>query len=131
MNPWQYILERKSQNCYTESSYPTTSSSIVNINCYVARQQGGEEVPSRERWIRDTVDYTPPEGIMNEAPKEHEQSGKIRTEILVAWKEAFPVKSCAPMQSMSGETCYIVPLGDATQTSTPKSRGKIMILHYL
>lgn len=80
---------------------------LSTVNCCVARQQVAEEAPSRERWIRDTVDYTPPEGIVNEAPKEHEQSDKIRTEILVAWKEAFPVKSCTPMQSTSGETLIL------------------------
>lgn len=76
------------------------------VNCYVARQQVAEEVLSRERWIRGAVDYTPPEEIMNEASKEHEQSDKVRTEILVSWKEAFPVKFCTLMQSMSGETLY-------------------------
>lgn len=81
---------------------PAVTLSIANVS----RQQVAEEASSRERWIRDTVDYTPPEGIGNEASKEHEQSDKIRTEILVVWKEAFPAKSCTLMQSTSGETLY-------------------------
>lgn len=94
------------------------------VNCYVARQQVAKEDPSRERWIRDTVDYTPPERIMNEAPKEHEQSDKIRTEILVAWKEAFPVKSRAPMQNTSGETLYCVSRRCSTDLKAKSQEGK-------
>lgn len=86
------------------------------VNCYVARQQVAGEASSRERWIRDTVAYTPPERIMNEAPKEDEQFDKIRTEILVTRKEAFSVKSSPPLQI----GVYVVPLGDAAQTSKPR-----------
>lgn len=94
------------------------------VNCYVARQQVAEEAPSRETWIRDTVDYTPPEGIMNEAPKEHEQFDKIRKEILVSWKEAFPVKSCPPMQSMSGKTLYCASRRCSTDLKAKSQEGK-------
>lgn len=74
------------------------------VNCYVVGQQVAEEAPSRKKWIRDRVAYTPPERIMNEATKEHEQFPKIRTEILAARKKAFFSEISPPMPNMSGES---------------------------
>lgn len=41
---------------------------------------------------------------MKEAPKGMEQFDKIRTEVLVAWKEDFSAKSSPPMLNTSGES---------------------------
>lgn len=94
------------------------------VNCYVAGQQVAEEAPSRERWIRDTVAYTPPEGIKNEAPKEYEQFDKIRTEILVAQKEAFSVKSSPPMLSTSGESLCCASRRCSTDLKAKSQKGE-------
>lgn len=122
-HPWQHILARKSQNCCSHHILPPAVT-LSTVNCYVAKQQVTQEAPSRERWIRDTVDYTPPEGIMNEAPKEYEESHKIRTEILVTWKETFPVKSCTPVQSTSGETLYCASRRCSTDLKAKSQEGK-------
>lgn len=74
------------------------------VNCYVVGQQVAEEAPSRKKWIRDAIAYTPPGRIMNEATKEHEQFPKIRTEILAARKEPFFSEISPPMLNMSGES---------------------------
>lgn len=94
------------------------------VNCYVARQQVAEEAPSRERWIRHTVAYTPPERITNEAPKEHEQFDKIRTEILVAQKEAFSVKSSPPMLSTSGKSLCCASRRCSTDLKAKRQDGE-------
>lgn len=97
---------------------PRVTLSIVN--CYVARQQVAEEAPSRERWIKDTIAYTPLERITNETPKEHERFHKIRTGILAAQKEFFSSDILPSNAKHVKMRAYVVPLGDAAQTSKPR-----------
>jgi len=94
------------------------------VNCYVARQQVAEEAPSRERCIRDTVVYTPPERIRNKAPKEYEQFDKIRIEILTARKEAFSVKSSHSMLSTSGESLRCASRSCSTDLKAKSQEGE-------